>query len=245
MIRRLFAVTLFAVSTQFSTQSASALDVRSLLDDVNPFSELPADQTRPEHAGLLGKMYLEARYNQIHTDEPVVQPYDDMYQGFDLTFNTPIPWLKELTEVVGSDVFFNFQEFSLGGSVMSTSLDMTVNSYQVGTSIYAAAFGPIRPFVQLGAQFDVITATGNNGSSTARFSSNESSFMVNVGVEADLSDNFAVRVMLNANDQRFSAPPLTTDLILWLHERFYIRGGAFVTTDGNDVGGLFGGGVVF
>ncbi len=197
------------------------------------------------HAGLLGKTYVESRYVHIGTDESVVDRFDDSFQGFDVTFNAPLPWLSEVAPNFGADIYFTYQDFGLGGSVGSMSLDIDVQSYQTGVSLYAAAFGPVRPFVQLGAQIDVVEATAVNGSSTLSLDDDDTSFIANVGVEVDIAEMASIRAAIDLNEDFWDASPITADLILWPHEQFYVRAGLFATTDGNELGGLFGGGIVF
>lgn len=223
-----------------------AQGLTSLLEDVNPLSELTDGAGAPEHAGLLGKMYLEARYVHIQINDFIL-PFDDTYQGFDVTFNAPMPWLTELVPIPGADIFFNFQQLQIGGTTGASTREMDVDSYHAGVSFYAAAFGPIRPFVQLGVQHDVVDffAAGPGGAGNVDVHVDDTSFLAIVGLEADLADNTAVRVAIDLNEQAFGAPPITAGLILWPHERVYLRAGLIATTDGSEIGGLFGGGVVF
>ena len=247
MIHRLLAATVLALASLQLTSTASALEFPSLLNGSNPFSEISDSSNRPEHAGLLGKMYLEARYVHIQTEEAIIQPFDDTYQGVDATFNMPMSWLTELAPSIGADIFFSFQHLQIGGTTGGYTLDMDVNSYAAGVSVYAAAFGPIRPFVQLGVQHDVIDLFAANPQvvATVSISQNDTYLLSIVGLEADVAENTSVRLAIDINEQAFDAPPITADLIIWPAEQFYLRAGVFATTDGNEVGGLFGGGIVF
>ena len=245
MIHRPLAAFAFAlVSLQLATD-ASALEFPSLLDGSNPFSEISDSSNAPEHAGLLGKMYLEARYVHLQTDEPIIQPFDDTYQGVDATFNMPVSWLAELAPSVGTDVFFNFQHLHIGGKLGLSKLEMNVDSYSAGVSFYASAFGPIRPYVQLGVQHDVINAFASGGGGSGTFSDDDTNLLAIVGLEADVVENASIRLAIDLNEQAFNASPVTADVIFWPVEQFYVRAGLFATTDGNEVGGLFGGGIVF
>ncbi len=245
MIHRLIAAFAFAlISLQLAT-TASAQGFPSLLDDANPFSDLSGSSDSAAHAGLLGKMYLQARYVHIQTDEAVIQPFDDTYQGVDATFNMPMPWVTELAPSVGADAFFSFQHLQIGGRAGGNTLEMDVNSYSAGVSLYAAAFGPVRPFVQLGVQHDVIDAFASGGGGSASIGDNDTNLLAIAGMEADVAENMSVRLAIDINEQAFDAPPITADLIIWPAEQFYLRAGVFATTDGNEVGGLFGGGIVF
>ena len=245
MTHRFLAVALFAVSSLLIPGSAFAQGFPSLADNSNPFDELSGGSVNAEHAGLLGKMYLETRYVHIQTDEPVIQPFDDTYQGVDATFNMPMSWLTELAPSIGADAFFSFQHLQIGGTRAGDTLELDVNSYAAGVSLYAAAFGPIRPFVQLGIQHDAIDAFAAGGGGSINVGDNETSMLAIAGLEADVAERASIRVAIDINEEAFDAPPITADALVWVTEQFYIRNGLFVTTDGNEVGGLFGGGVVF
>jgi|GEM_PF-1917005 len=245
MIHRLLAIALLAAMSALFPAHAFADGFPSLFDDAHPFSELTDSSNNAAHAGLLGKMYLETRYVHIQTDEPVIQPFDDTFQGIDATFNMPMSWLTELAPSVGADVFFNFEHLQIGGRAGGDTLEMDINSYSAGVSLYAAAFGPIRPFVQLGIQHDVIDAFASGGGGSVNVDDNDTNLLAIVGLEADVAENASVRLAIDINEQAFDAPPITADVIFWPTEQFYLRAGLFATTDGNEVGGLFGGGIVF
>ncbi len=245
MIHRLLAAFVFAlISLQLAT-TASAQGFPSLLEGANPFSDAADRSDSAAHAGLLGKMYLEARYVHIQTDEPLIQPFDDTYQGVDATFNMPVSWLTELAPSVGADVFFNFEHLHIGGSTGGSKLEMDVDSYSAGISIYAAAFGPIRPFVQLGVQHDVIDVFAAGGGGSVSIGDSDTNLLAIAGLEADVAENTSIRLAIDINEQAFDAPPISADVIFWPAEQFYVRAGLFATTNGNEVGGLFGGGIVF
>lgn len=197
------------------------------------------------HAGLLGKMYLQGRYIHVHTDDPAIAPVDDTFQGFEVTFNAPIPWFQFVAPGVGADVFFTFQQIGVDGSVMGVSFDADVDSYQVGTSLYADVFGPVRPFVQLGVEHNVFSASASLGPISSSITDDDTDLLLNLGVEADLGQMASVRLMLDIDTDKFDESPFTADLILWPHERIFLRAGVFVTLTGDEVGGQFGGGIVF
>lgn len=245
MTHRLLAAILLVAASVLVPATASAQGFPSLLDDANPFSDLSGSSDTAAHAGLLGKMYLETRYVHIHTDEAIIQPFDDTYQGVDATFNMPMSWLTELAPSMGADVFFNYQHLQIGGTTGPSTLEMDVNSYSAGVSLYAAAFGPVRPFAQLGVQHDVIDAFASGPGGTGSVSDDDTNLLAIVGLEADVAENASARVAIDINEEAFDTPPITADVIIWPAEQFYLRAGLFATTDGDEVGGLFGGGIVF
>lgn len=197
------------------------------------------------HSGLLGKMYLQGRYLHIEGDDPVVSQFDDTLQGFDVFFNAPIPWFHAVTPGMGVDAFFNYARVGLDGTNSGLSVDADVQVYRAGATLYAEFYGPIRPFVQVGAEHGANSIRISDGFTSLRVKDYNTYLLLNVGIEADINQMASTRLMLEIDTDQFESSPFTADLILWPDPRFFLRGGLYVTLDGNEIGGQVGAGFVF
>ena len=197
------------------------------------------------HSGLLGKMYLQGRYLHFEGDDPVISQFDDTLQGFDVFFNAPIPWFHAVTPGFGVDAFFNYAQVGLDGSNSGVTVDADLQLYRTGATLYAEFYGPIRPFVQIGVDHGYSKIRITNGMTSVRISEEDTELMLNVGVEADINQMASTRLMLEIDTDQFDTSPFTADLILWPDPRFFLRGGLFVSLNGDEIGGQVGAGFVF
>ncbi|MHC4877003.1 MAG: hypothetical protein ACYTGL_10935 [Planctomycetota bacterium] len=197
------------------------------------------------HAGLLGRAYVQARYAHLEVSDPEISAIDDSLQGFDVTFNAPIPWMAELIPSIGSDIFFNYEDAELSGPFLGGNIEVHGRSYQTGTSLYTNPFGSVRPFVQLGVEYNDYKLTATNGSASFSHRDDDTDLLLNVGVEADLHEQVSCRLTIDVDTDEFDDSEFLPDLIVWPHENLFLRAGAIIPFDGDDFGALAGGGIAF
>ena len=209
-----------------------------------------------QHTGLLGKVFMQQRYLQLGIDDPDVRQIDKSLQGFDSFINLPLMTLE--TEVpLDFDLFFGYSNVGLKGSTSSgppANLLVAVygksESYSLGTSIYFTQAERWRPFVQLGveysqADFD-LTVQNAVDTYAENFVDGNTELLFNAGFEYDLLDVLGYRMTIDCETTgRFRDSLLLNDLILWPHEKIYIRGGLATSLEGGGLGFAIGGGLTF
>ena len=209
-----------------------------------------------DHAGLLGKMYMQQRYLQVNIDDREVRRLDDSLQGFDTFFNLPAITL-DLPTPLDLDVFFGYTNAGIKGSANTgpplnvlVSVNSKIEVYSVGTTIYFTEAERLRPFVQVGAEFNRsdIDFAVSNGLNTlaANVVDNDSELLLNAGFEFDLLDSMGYRLTVDIETRdRFRDSMVMNELILWLHERIFVRGGMVTSLDSGGLGYAIGGGLAF
>ena len=209
-----------------------------------------------EHAGLLGKLFMQQRYRQLSVDDAVLRQFDKSLQGFDSLINLPVLTL-DLPLSLDFDVFFGYANVGLKGTVttgppleITALLNAKSEAFTVGTSIYPTWGERWRPFVQIGVQFsrsDVNIAIHDPLDAFAdNFVDHQTDLLLNGGLEWDLLDNLAFRMTLHAEtSDRFRDSVVTNELILWPHDRIFIRGGVVTSLDHGGSGFTLGGGLAF
>ena len=210
-----------------------------------------------DHAGLLGKIYMQQRYVWLNVDDQDLRQIDKSLQGFDTFINLPAMTL-DLPTPLDFDVFFGYGNVGLKGSLgtgapldLAVALNAKIESYVVGTTIYPTLSEKWRPFVQVGAQFsrsdsDVSVNAGQFGSFAVNDVDHETRLLVNGGFEADLLDCLAYRMVFHAEtEDRIQDSRITNDLILWPHDKIFVRGGIVSSLDGGGLGFTVGGGLAF
>lgn len=209
-----------------------------------------------DHAGLLGKVFMQQRYLQLPVDEPAIRQIDKTLQGFDTFVNLPAVTL-DLPIPLDFDVFFGYTNVGLKGAILSgppldirASLNAKAEVFSVGTTIYPTWSERWRPFVQVGAEFgrsDVdVSIVSPLGGFADSFVEHDTSLLLNVGFEVDLLNFLGYRMtLLSETSDRFGDSILLNELILWPHERIFIRGGAGIALDSDRPGFAIGGGLAF
>ncbi len=209
-----------------------------------------------DHAGLLGKVYIQQRYLQQGIDDADVRQFDKTLQGFDTFINLPAITL-DLPTPLDVDVFFGYMNTGLKGSQnigppfdLSVSVNGKNEVYSVGTTIYLTEAKRWRPFVQVGAEFtrsdvDFSISSGLNGFAD-NIVDHDTDLLLNAGFEFDLLDVLGYRMTIDFETQdRFRDSMLSNELILWPHEKIFIRGGTVTSLDGGGLGFALGGGLAF
>ncbi len=209
-----------------------------------------------DHAGLLGKVFMQQRYIQLPIDDPDIRLLDKSLQGFDTFVNLPVMTL-DLPLPLNFDVFFGYANAGLKGSASSgPPLDITVmlnaknESYSVGTTIYPTQSERLRPFVQLGVQFsraDVdFAAITPFGTFADNIVDHQTDLLLNGGVEYDLLGYLGYRMTFHAEtSDRFQNSIVTNELILWPHEQIFVRAGIANSLNDGRPGFAIGGGLAF
>jgi hypothetical protein len=210
------------------------------------------DDPRNAHSGLLGKTYIDLRYEQVWIDDPLLEQFDDTVQGYVTSLNIPLIGAGGTTPI-GVDTFFGFRQSFLDGSVtipppigVTIGLDAQVQSVQAGFSIYGQRSEDVRPFIQLGLGYDNFVTKVSVGPIQLRDSDDELRALVNLGVEFDITSYLAGRVRMDVETKdQFDDSTVGTELILWPADPFFVRSGVFVPLRGDAVGIQIGGGFAF
>lgn len=210
-----------------------------------------------DHTGLLGKIYLQQRYDYLRVDDRDIRQLDKSIQGTDTFANLPVFTLNSSLPL-DFDVFFGYRNLGLKGSAQTgPPLDLIVGAnvklenFVVGTTIYPTMAEQFRPFVQVGANFsrtdaDFFLGTDPQNMTAGNVVDHETSLLLNVGFEADILDYLGYRMTLNMEtEDSFQDSMLTNDLILWPHEKIFVRGGMATSLDGGGIGFTIGGGLAF
>ena len=112
-----------------------------------------------EHAGLLGKNYVQGRYVDQGVDDPYLRQFENSWQGSDTLINLPAVTLNTPTPL-DVDVFFGYSNVGLSGTrlqsyhgdfyITQNRLRAKSESYDIGVSVYLTESGRWRPFIQTG-----------------------------------------------------------------------------------------------
>ena len=151
------------------------------------------------------------------------------------------------------DLFFGYSQLGVRGSAFVgpplndvVRLNSRSDQYTLGLSFYPTYAGKVRPFAQLGvvhAREEVDLLIG-----PVAFTDNDhtTEALVNLGVEADLLSNLAYRGRFNVEtSDKFEDSSFSSELILWLHDRVFVRGGGVMPLNGDGHGFTLGGGIAF
>ena len=209
-----------------------------------------------DHAGLLGKVYMQERYLQLGIDDPNVRQLDKSLQGFDSFLNLPLMTLDVSTQL-DFDLFFGYSQLGLKGSVdtgppldLLVAVDGRSETFSVGTTVYLTQAEHWRPFVQIGAEFSRsdthFTITDGVNTFADRFENRQTDLLLTAGFEFDLFDVLGYRMTVDFETRdRFRDSTIANELILWPHEKVFIRGGLVTSLEGGGIGFGVGGGLAF
>lgn len=209
-----------------------------------------------DHTGLLGKLFMQQRYLSLPVDDPDIRQIDKSLQGFDTFVNLPAV-TADLPIPLDFDVFFGYTNVGLKGAFSSgPPVDLTARLnaksevFSVGTTIYPTLSGRWRPFVQVGAEFlrtDVdVSIVGPLVGFADNFVDHDTNLLFNAGFEVDLLNSLGYRMtFLTETSDRFGDSILLHELILWPHERIFLRGGIGTSLESDRPGFAIGGGLAF
>jgi|GEM_PF-5700136 len=199
------------------------------------------------HAGLLGKNYVDGQYLLAMPPSDIEDEMDPL-QGFRTSLNVASPWASDSNSPLAQDLFASFRMFQTDASIpaLPAEFDLQAHEITLGTTLFAQVFASARPFVQLGwqmTQTDVeITAPGG-----FRFEDRdrESGLLLVTGCEFDVAQTTALRLAAELVFDPFEDTVISAELIHWLNEHCFIRGGGMVAIDAEMPGLLVGGGFAF
>ena len=246
--------------TYFDTSNASW----SYHNHQNNFTEHPVEQTtyqndsswsdnvlsglQSSNGGLLGKTYIRGGMLYQKVDDELLASVDDSLFGWDVEFNTPIPWFT--FDEFGVDFFAMHEQDRTSGSNAFSGVSISVdqNVTTIGGRFFGYAKSKFRPFAAVGVtivDYD-LSASGPGGS--VQVSEIDTALAVNLGLEVDLAANAALRADLELGiGINTVEPKMRGLLIVWPQENFFIQGGILVPLHDADlgVGATVGGGLAF
>ncbi|NQV28115.1 MAG: outer membrane beta-barrel protein [Rhodopirellula sp.] len=204
--------------------------------------------TSASHGGLLGKTYVQNSFTYQGVNDDDLSRLDNSITGWDVEFNTPIPWVT--SDEVGVDFFTLHEQIRFSGSSSSPAVTASVDENQttIGGRIYAMPKSRFRPYAALGLTFANVEASVSDAGGSGQISESGSDFVLNLGAEFDLAANATLRADFELDrNTDIEEPKLETLLIVWPHENVFIRGGLLVPLKNGDfgAGATVGGGLAF
>lgn len=217
----------------------------SFAQDVVYEQHLLDEGTHP--TSLLGAHYTDLQY--VWMNGGLNSQITGDIEGALTTFNVPARWNRHLPEYIGQDVFISTSWLNGGVSGSVMSLDYEARSFSTGLNTWLYLNDDVRPFVQLGlgTQFGALGVRGPTIiGSNFTLGELDNSLVVNPGVEIVLHEDIFWRSQLNINtDGRFDHSVWRTELVAWLGEHVFLRGGAVGDVSGDGIGGTIGAGIAW
>lgn len=148
------------------------------------------------NAGLLGKNYVRAGFNYQNVADDDLAAVDNALTGFDVELNATIPWLT--SSDIGVDVFASYEQVRFSGTDSSIGVDMSIDQdyATIGTRVFGFPQSRFRPYVALGVTLAEIDGRASGPGGTFTIDQDDTAFVVNLGIEADIARNAAVRADL-------------------------------------------------
>jgi hypothetical protein len=235
-----------------STQSPVLLVPAAVNPDisVSPILQFVAEdssKTGTQHAGLLGKNYLDAQYMFAMPPSDFEDEMDPLH-GFRTSLNVASPWASDSSSPLAQDLFASFRLYQTRAfdPAGPAELDLQAHDISLGTTLFAQVFQSARPFVQLGLQFtqtdmEIFLPGVFHFEETDR----DTNLLMVAGCEFDLAQSTALRIAAELAFDPFNDTTLSAELIHWLNEHCFIRCGGMVTANAEMPGLLAGGGFAF
>ncbi len=229
---RLIAVwTLCVVIVQCATLQTFGQGGAGIVNLSEPAFGLADSSTQTTHAGLVGKRYVEARYLHLRSTES--GGFDESAQGFDVTFNSPLSWTDQLVPGFGTDVFINYGRLRASDNAFGGSINFTLQSVEGGLTLHGVFDSQVRPLLQIGILHMMNEVNFSSPMVSGSFDMDDTSVLVRPGVELDLAENLSIRSTLDIEtDGNFDTSTAGVELIAWLNEDVYLRGGVLVPLEG-------------
>ncbi|MFN6152611.1 MAG: hypothetical protein ACK5BP_21870, partial [Planctomyces sp.] len=112
-----------------------------------------------------------------------------------------------------------------------------------GINTYFYLTEDVRPFLQLGVGTEFARSRVTALGASFDLGDLNSRLVANPGLEIDLMDDLAWRsVLLTATEDRFDESLYQSELIYWVSDRIYLRGGAIGDIRNDAFGWIFGAG---
>ncbi len=199
--------------------------------------------------GLLGRHFLEGQFAILRSPDEI-RPLDKSIKGYTTTLNMPVGWNKYLPENMGQDVFVSMVSLDYGGSgdfgFGQTSVSADMRQFTVGLNSYLYLTEDIRPFVQTGITHEIVDIAVATPMFSFTDAEIDTRFVINPGVEIDLTEQIAWRSVLEIDsDDASDSSMYRSELIVWPKSWLYLRGGIVGDVEGDTVGGLIGGGIAW
>ena len=214
-------------------------------NDQNNFTEPTAawpeiENNSSGHAGLLGKTYVRGAYLYNGVDDNGTDRFDAL-EGFDVEFNTPIPWIS--SNELAVDFATEFEHKQLDAQYGAIPAEFDFNFAMIGARLFAMPNSRVRPYILLGALYSHVDFEASNGAS---FEDEDWEFVVTLGIEADIASNASIRGDFEIDRDEIDESTFEGTVVVWLGENIFFRGGGVIPlTDGFDPGVTIGGGVAF
>ncbi len=203
------------------------------------FSEPPENVSlREQRAGLLGSNYVDEQYIIMSAPNFDVGNTDRV-QGFRTSLNLSVPWISEQQDIVHQDVFISARHLGLGAQMPGVDVDIEVDHWAIGTTLFLEVNSFLRPFVQIGYEREQSQIDMQSGFASLQLKESDDLLLLIIGGEIDLSDNVALRLSFE-RDSLFMG-----ELIAWLNPNFFLRLGLVGDFDSDSYGSILGGGVTF
>lgn len=199
--------------------------------------------------GLLGRHFLEGQFVILRSPDEL-RPLDKSIKGFSTTLNVQAGWSKYLPENMGQDVYVSMLGMEYGGSgdfgFGATTISADMRQFNAGLTSYLYLTEDVRPFVQTGISQEVVDIAIDTPMFSFSDSEIDTRFIINPGVEIDLTEQIAWRSVLEIDsDDASDSSMYRSELIVWPKSWLYLRGGVVGDVEGDTVGGIIGGGIAW
>lgn len=236
--------TLCAVIMSLAAQQTHGQGSAGIVSLSDPVFGSSDSSTQATHGGLVGKRYFEARYLHLRSTDSV--GFDESAQGFDVTFNTPLPWTDQLVQGLGTDAFINYGRLGASDNAFGGTMEFTLQTVEGGITLHGAFDSPLRPFVQLGVLYTANEVEFRSPGFNTTFDMDDTSVLVRPGVELDVAQNVAIRSTLDIDtEDAFDTSTAGVELIVGLDQGAYLRGGVLFPLEGGAYIVGVGGGLTF
>lgn len=234
-MKRLVQISLMLISAFAGLPIATAQEA-----DYEPLRDDP---------GLLGRHFLEGQFVILRPPDEL-RPIDRSIKGFSTTLNVQAGWSKYLPENMGQDVYVSMLGMEYGGSgdfgFGTTTISTEMRQFNAGLNSYLYLTEDIRPFVQTGISQEIVDISVDTPMFSFSDSEIETRFIINPGVEIDLTEQIAWRSVLEIDsDDASDSSMYRSELIVWPKSWLYLRGGVIGDVEGDTVGGIIGGGIAW
>ena len=208
------------------------------------YCETPAEveECAPPDAGLLGRSYGDISFLRldVSSDVPGV---DFDAKGFQTSFNIPARWNSRLPDFMGQDVFITTTWLASTVEDSGVLADVDARQFSTGINTYFYLTEDVRPFLQLGVGTEFARIRVNALGGSIDLGDLNSRLVANPGLEVDLMDDLAWRsIILTATEDRFDESLYQSELIYWVSDSIYLRGGAVGDIQNDAFGWIFGAG---
>lgn len=217
------------------------------------------DETHP--ASLLGSHYSDIQYVWFSGGRNSDLTGD--IDGALTSFNVPARWNRHLPEYIGQDVFISTSwldgGYSIPGGQMAPNpnigppigfnVDYRARTFSTGLNTWLYLKEDVRPFLQLGVgtSFGALSVSYEGLSLPGvTLGSLNNRLIANPGVEIVVHEDIFWRSQLNIEtEDKILDSIWRTELVAWLGEHVFLRGGLLGDLRGDGFGGMIGAGLAW